>query len=220
MRFEAMPHHLALRLRAAAACSRVTIGPDTLPHLWEAAQLLAQLARGSGVSGYEDAEDALMRGLGPALAYLSCDDAPRRGDLADLGAGNGALGCGIALLCPELSVTLVDRARRAHTMCELLAARLRLPNLQACLYDVKRSGPPARPYDGIVFRALAHGSQALALAASQVRAGGFIGAYHRAGDPAYTQAEGARLRPLGSVNTLVDGLVLSGFLVLPAGSPQ
>jgi len=217
-----MPTQLIDRLEGVAARVGLALDQPVLERLWCAALLLAQIARGSGISGYERAEEALMRGLAPALAWGEFEESPKEGEVADLGAGNGALGAGIAIMWPELQVTLLDRSERAYTACELLVARLDLPNLQARRFEAGRGGAQSHQYDGVLFRALAPGGEALALAASLTRSCGFIGAYHRIGDSSYgaAAAGAAGLEGLGTCSTIVSGLVLSGLRRLGTGCPQ
>ncbi|HDP88612.1 MAG TPA: hypothetical protein ENN42_01430 [Thioalkalivibrio sp.] len=198
------------RFQRAARAGGLSLSAQQLGLLARAAEWLAALGHTSGVSGYESVDLALIRAMGPALAYLQADAAPRRGRLADIGAGNGAIGATIAILEQNLMVDLVDRAQRAYTACEILAARLGIANLRAIRADVRalRSGE----YDGAVFRALARGERALPLVRRVVRPAGFVGAFHRADDAAFGSAV-TEIEPLGSWPTLVGGLVLTGYRI-------
>lgn len=177
--------------------------------LTRAAVWLARLSRSSGISGYDSPATALLRGIGPALAYFALDT-PRANVLADIGAGNGALGAGIAILEENLSVHLVDRAQRAYTACEILAARLALPNLKALRLDVNDAAPDT--YDAAVLRALAPARSALSAAVRLVRPGGCVVAYHRSGDTAFLMPQ-HELTILGTAATLVPGLVATAYRV-------
>lgn len=174
-----------------------------------AAEWLARLSHGSGISGYETADTALMHGMAPALAYFALDT-PREGLLVDIGAGSGALGATIAILEENLHVHLVDRAERAYTACEILAARLRLPNLSAYRTDANAVSPGS--YDAAVLRALAPAHEALPTARRLVRPGGRLVAYHRPEDPGFLKPE-AELIPLDTVSTVLPGLVATAYAV-------
>ena len=204
----------------SAAARGLQPGPQAAERLLRAAEWLAELAGASGISGYDTAAEALERGLMPALAYFAFAEAPKCGRVAELGGGGGARGAGIAILEGNVEVALVDRSKRALTACELLAARLKLPNLSVVEMDLDGGGEAV--YDAVVFRALAPGSEALALARGVVRVGGFVAAYHREGDPAFDEAGegGARigLRRLRAVGTGVAGLSVTGFEVMPRNS--
>ena len=205
-----------------AETSGLQSGARAGERLLTAAEWLAGLAGASGISGYDSPAEALERGLIPALAYFAFAEAPRCGRIAELGAGAGALGAGIAILEVNVEVSLVDRSKRSLTACELLAARLKLPNLVVVEMDLALDVGGEPVYDAVVFRALAPGSDALALARGVVRVGGFIAAYHREGDPAFSQGgetwARAGLRRLRAVASGVAGLQVTGFEVLPGDS--
>lgn len=183
------------------------VDPEALSRLLSAARWLGQASSVSGLSQYRDPDDALIRAMGPALAYFSCAETPRTGILADLGAGNGAIGATIAFFAPNLQVDLVDRAKRAYTTSELLLARLGVHNARPVLADLRRI---QRRYDVIVFRALAPGRESLQLALSVLKDEGVIGAYHRRGDPAFVRPE-MDLSVVGTHETLVPELVLTCY---------
>ncbi len=199
------------RFEQAAMSAGMAISDHERELLCHAADWLASLSRASGISGYETASLVLLRSMAPALAYFGADEAPRSGRIADIGAGNGAIGATIAILEQNLLVDLVDRAQRAYTACEILAARLGLPNLRAVRADVR--GLAAAEYDAAVFRALATGERALPLVRRIVRPGGFIGAFHRAEDSAFQPDGGSGVATAGSWTTLVEELVLTGYRV-------
>lgn len=203
---ESQVHELVVRAQRTG----VQVGGPREAQLLTAARWLARVGEVSGVSSYETPAEAVRRAMLPAVAYFEFEEAPRQGQMADLGAGNGALGATMAILAPNLHVDLVDRAERAYTACELLVARLDLPNLEAVRRNV--GGDAAGSYDTVVFRAVASGDVALDLAAGMTRAGGFVGAYHRSGDREF---DGGRhgLRRLRTVPTGVPGLVVTGYRI-------
>ncbi|MCD6361759.1 MAG: class I SAM-dependent methyltransferase [Armatimonadetes bacterium] len=218
-----LPEELGRQLSNVAGELGVRLTDEALEGLWVAAQLLAEIARASGISGYERPEDALIRGLAPGISYLAFKEAPREGSIVDLGAGNGALGAAIALLCPGARVFLMDRAMRAYTACELLIRRLRLDNAEAVLKEAGRDGGEAASCDSVVFRALAPGPEAMSIAAAMTHPDGFIAAWHKAGDVTFAtadQPENRAFRYRGTVSTTVEGLVVSGFIATHTGSPQ
>lgn len=192
-----------------AAVAGVELGPAQRESLLTAAERVAVFARASGISQYDSPQDALERALVPGIFYFALADSPRSGTLVDLGAGSGALGAAIAIIEPNLEVTLADRAERSYTACELLVRRLRLPNLTARRFDAGAPGDDR--WDVVVFRALARGEQALELARSVVRSGGYIAAFHKEGDPAYSDVSAMGLRTLDTVRTNVPGLVITGY---------
>ncbi|MFO8080004.1 MAG: RsmG family class I SAM-dependent methyltransferase [Armatimonadota bacterium] len=175
--------------------------------LMRGARWLAQASSASGVSQYATAEDALLRAMGPALAYFADPEAITTGRLVDIGCGNGALGATIAFFSPNLFVDLVDRAKRAYTIAEVLVARLGLENARvhhAAAQEVRRR------WDVAVFRALAPADEALPLAVSLVVPGGHVCAYHRRGDTGFERPT-VDLEVVGSYETLVSELSLTRY---------
>lgn len=203
---ESAVRQLILRARGAG----VGVGRWQEVELLAVARWLGRVGEATGISGYETPEEAVRRAMLPAVAYFEFDQAPLSGEMADLGAGNGALGATIAILAPDLQVDLVDRAERAYTACELLVARLELSTLRAVRRNVGEGSGGS--YDAVVFRALASGAVALGLAAGMTRAGGFVGAYHRRGDREF---DGDRhgLDRVRTVATGLPGLVVTGYRI-------
>ncbi len=78
--------------------------------------------------------------------------------LAEAGAGSGALGLALAVLCPTLGVTLIDRRHRAAGFIELAIRRFDVANAMAACCDLRGHGTT---YDWVVARALAPGSSLL-----------------------------------------------------------
>lgn len=198
----------AMRQFAAhAADAQLALTPDHERRLMRGAEWLAAASGASGLSQYRDPSDALLRAMGPALAYFHCPHAPVAGCLADIGAGSGAIGATIGLFAPEMQIDLVDRARRAYTTAEMLAARMGLSNVTPRLCDI---GQLSRQYDVVLFRALAQAEDAMALAASVAAPGGLVGAYRRRSDERYLRPAGA-LHVLGTHDTPVPELVLTCY---------
>lgn len=185
----------------------VSVRPEDWDRLLSGAGWLARASTASGLSQYETPEQALIRAMGPALAYFAIQGAPRTGSLADLGSGTGAIGATIAFFAPNLQIDLVDRAKRSYTVSELLVSKLGVPNAHPCLGDIASLD---REYDAAVLRALAPGHTALALAMSVVRPGGLICAYHRPQDEAFEQPA-AEVEVLSTRTTLVHELVMTCY---------
>ncbi|MGI5819596.1 MAG: RsmG family class I SAM-dependent methyltransferase [Armatimonadota bacterium] len=195
------------RFVAFAGAIGLSPTPGQLEALRAGAAWLARASTASGISQYASPEDALIRAMGPALAYFPVNATPRQGRLADIGSGTGAIGATIALFAPTLEVDLVDRAKRAYTVSELLVAKMDLPNARPLLADV--TALESR-YDAVVFRALGRAPVALSLALPLVRPGGIVCAYHRRGDMAF-EAPDAALAVLETRDTPVEELVLTCY---------
>jgi 16S rRNA G527 N7-methylase RsmG len=195
------------RFAAYAHSVGVLATSDDLSQLMRGAEWLAQASSASGLSQYATAEQALLRAMGPALAYFAHLEACETGRLIDIGCGNGALGATIAFFAPNLSVDLVDRAKRAYTIAEVLVARLGLVNADvhhASALELRRR------WDVAVFRALAPADEALPLAASLIVPGGHVCAYHRRGDTGFDRPT-VDLEVLGTYETLVPNLSLTYY---------
>lgn len=70
----------------------------------------------------------------------------------DVGSGAGLPGFVIAILRPNIQVTLVDSVAKKMTFCRQVCARLRLTNVKALHSRVERL-PPTSDYDTVVARA-------------------------------------------------------------------
>jgi 16S rRNA (guanine1207-N2)-methyltransferase len=84
--------------------------------------------------------------IGTRVLLDDAPDAPRSGDLLDLGCGWGAIALTLALESPEATVWAVDVNERALDLVRRNAARLGLDNVRAVL-------PDAVP-DGLEFRTI------------------------------------------------------------------
>ena len=192
---------------SSAASAGLRLSPEDGQRLAAGAQWLARASTASGLSQYRDPADALLRGMGPALAWFRCSRLPREGLLADIGAGNGAIGATIGFFAPEMQIHLVDRARRAYTTSELLVARLGLRNVTPVLSDLAEL---PHSYDAVVFRALARAGEALPCALSVAGAEAVIGAFHRRGDADFLRPA-LDLTVIETVPTIVPELVLTCY---------
>lgn len=195
------------RFLSRAKKAGLSLSADDMGRLLEAARWLSTAARASGLSQYGDVEQALIRAMGPALSYFELRCAPRAGDIADFGCGSGAIGATIALLEPNLTVHLVDRAKRAYTTSEVLVARLRVSNAHVVMSDLKNL---SRTYGAVVFRALAPAPEAIDLALPHLACGGVICAFHQGGDPGFEQPPDC-VRIVQQIDTIVPKLVLTCY---------
>ena len=194
----------------ASAAREVGLNLDhgELERLRTGAELLAATARVRGISQYKQVDEALIRAMAPALAFFRFHDWRSAQRIADLGAGNGALGATIALCAPDIDVALIDRATRSITACELLTRRMGLQNAECLQIDVDSDSETG--YDGVVFRALAQPERALTLARGLCGRDGFVGAWHAPGDPAYDRPP-MGLEVVNTVRTVLPDLVLTGY---------
>ncbi len=192
---------------SAAEHVGVSLSTEDISSLRSGARWLAREAMASGLSQYDDPAEALIRGMGPALALFAFREVWEEeiADACDLGAGNGAIGAILALISGTWQILLVDRAKRAYTACEMLIARMGLDNASAVRADIEALDECC---DLAVCRALAEADEALELARSAVRAGGLIGAWHSEANTQYTEPRQC-VTVIGTVETVVPDLVLT-----------
>lgn len=146
---------------------------------------LSEYAPPTGLLGYCSRDAILENAVLPVRALAPLLDGPVLGDWAELGAGSGALGLALAILCPACSVTLLDRRERASQFSELASRRLQIPNVRTPTCDL-RPGCGEPRFTGTILRAMTETRLALAIAAEVSRR--WICAWHSPGLPAYDSA--------------------------------
>lgn len=96
---------------------------------------------------------------------------PRRGSVADVGSGAGFPGIVVALMRPDLEVTLIDTMERRVEWLELVVAELDLDNVtirRARAEEIKDR------YDAVTARAVANLSKLVRLTSGLLRPGGSL----------------------------------------------
>ena len=152
----------------------------------ELAAWLAERARPLGLTHYRSAEEVARHALLPTFALFALTASPLPGPLLDLGAGSGALGLTVAVLCPNLHVVLADRRQRAATFINLTRARLGLHNAQVRQVSAEQLAKEAiGSFEVVCFRALAPAETALGLAKPLLAPSGWVAVWHQSDDPAY-----------------------------------
>lgn len=159
----------------AAAAVGVAMPPLTEAQAAALLQLALHVASGGkrlGLTNYSSPRVVLERLIAPAVgasAWLE-RTAPLR--VADIGAGTGAVGMTLAVLCPQWRLTMVDRRQKACRFIEILALRLGLETVEVLQADACKPRPPDLRFDGALFRAVASPRDDLALAAGWVKPSG------------------------------------------------
>ena len=74
--------------------------------------------------------------------------------LLDIGSGAGFPGLPLAICCPELLFTLVERAQKKSRFLNLVKSSLNLKNIDCQQVDLKESKEPETSYDTILSRAV------------------------------------------------------------------
>lgn len=136
------------------AAAQASAAPECIDKCAAIAEWLGPRAARLGltqfVSGAEVALQLMTPGF-PLVRGLSGS----RARMAEIGAGSGALGLGLAALCPTVEVTLLDRRTRAAGFIELCIRRFGLRNATAVCDDLREH---RMTYDWVIARALAPGA--------------------------------------------------------------
>ena len=192
----------------------LAITPDQAARLHDLAFWLAERASPLGLTNYRTSEAIVSHFLSPTFPLFALAEASLTGPLLDLGAGSGALGFAVAILCPDLAVTLADRRRRAATFMSLTRARLHLINM-----DVRQVSAEALAKDApesfrvVCFRALAPAEVALSMAAPLLGPGGWVAAWHQADDDGFLNPPGGWTR-VATAPTVLPGLAVSRLQIV------
>ncbi len=172
-----------VRMLAGAGVERGLIGPREVPRLW-------------------------TRHLLNCAAIT--DLVPRPSALVDLGSGAGLPGIVLALLLPDVEVTLLERMERRVIFLNECLAELSLPNARVCRATAEELAGKLSA-DVVTARAVAPLDRLAGLAVRLVRPGGLILAIKGASAADEVAAARPVLRRLGiqevSVLTAGDGKV-------------
>jgi 16S rRNA (guanine527-N7)-methyltransferase len=106
--------------------------------------------------------------VGDSLTVLPFLDDARR--LADIGSGGGLPGVPIAIVRPDLAVTLIDATQKKAAFLVEVARKLELPNVQVIAQRTEQLR--GHQYDVVVTRALAAMEQLVKWCLPLVRPGG------------------------------------------------
>lgn len=148
----------------------VPASPDQLNALLALAERVEAWGRRMNLSGHRTADAIVGRLVLDAAALLAA--APGFGSLADLGSGAGFPGLPIAILRPEIRVTLVDSRERRHHFQRMVRRELALENVEPLLGRAEALEP--RPHEAVLAQALAEPGQALALMRPWAGPGGWL----------------------------------------------
>ena len=162
------------------------IAPSLAERLEELATWLAERGLPLGLTNYPSPQRIAEHHMAPTLALFRLPEFPHSGQALDLGAGGGALGLTIALLCPQLGVLLADRRRRSASFISVTIARLGIGNARAVQVEATALAKECGgQFDVVGFRALAPAPEALRLSVPLLGAQGFVAAWHQSEDRGY-----------------------------------
>ena len=165
----------ARQAEAFARSHSITLPPEwehTAPRLWEMAVHVSAGAR-IGLTNYRNPHSVLSRLLLPAIAALKWLSPHTGLQVVDVGAGTGAIGLALALLCPSWHLTIVDRRQRAIAFADLVRLKMGLANVTVACADANNP-PNPNAYDAALFRAVADLLEDLTMAAKWVKPGGVV----------------------------------------------
>jgi len=185
------------------------LSPSQQQHIARLSRWLAERAPALSISKYSDPATVLSRAMAPALALSDLIDPDNIKQVADLGAGSGALGLTLAILQLDWRVDLVERRAKIATFLQLTAQHVGIDNAKVLTMDAE-SIPDACAayYDLVCFRALASPGIAFRLAYPLVNPTGYIAAWHQPDDQGFRQPH-LPFRQVATAKTSVPDLVVS-----------
>ena len=161
---------LQQELDSALAELGLAAAPEQVSALLTLAQLVENWGQRMNLTAHRTAEAVVGRLILDAAALLAVS--PSFTSLADLGSGAGFPGLPIAILRPDVQVTLVDSRERRHHFQRAVRRELGLSNIEPLrgrLEDLV-----AAPHDAVLAQALAKPLQALEWMRPWARPGGWL----------------------------------------------
>ena len=158
-------------IQAAFAAASVPLAPEPLDALARWAELLETWNRRIALTTIVEPRAIAERHLLDA-SLVAIDPAPGE-RLVDVGAGAGVPGLVVAVLRPELQVTLVERVAKKVAFLRAAVDALSLANVTVQRTDL--AALPVGTFDRAVSRALMAPAEWLAAARPLVRSGGHVG---------------------------------------------
>jgi len=156
---------------AAFTAAAVPLAPGALEAFARWAELLATWNRRIALTTIVEPRDVAERHLLDA-SLVSIDPAPAE-HLVDVGSGAGVPGLPVAVLRPDLQVTVVERVAKKVAFLRAAVDALKLSNVTVLRTDL--AALPAAGFDRAVSRALMGPAQWIAAARRIVRPDGHVG---------------------------------------------
>lgn len=156
------------RLNAALAAMGLNIAGDRQDSLLAYLALLQKWNRTYNLTAIHEPDRMLTHHLLDSLAVLPYVTADR---LLDVGAGAGLPGIPLAIVRPDLAVTLIDASHKKAAFMQQAAIELRLGNVTALHGRVEELSPEA-PFPQIVSRAFSDLSDFVRLTGPLLAEGG------------------------------------------------
>jgi len=161
---------LEQELAEALAELGLAAAPEQVRALLELSGLVERWGQRMNLSGHRTAEAVVRRLVLDAAALLAV--APGFSSLADLGSGAGFPGLPIAILRPDVRVTLVDSRERRHHFQRAVCRELGLRNVEPIRGRLEEL--EAMPHEAVLAQALAEPRRAIAWMRPWAAPGGWL----------------------------------------------
>ena len=181
-----------------AACSAlflkydITLNENQYAKLQKYAEMLVDESTRQNVTAVRTCPDIWVRHFLDSAYLLRF--LPDSGSILDIGTGGGIPAIPLAILKPELSVTMLDSELRKIEFCSSVISALDLPAKAICgrAEELARSDAYCEQFDFVVSRAMASGSMLSELGVPFLKVGGnLISMKGRTYDPAAERFESA-----------------------------
>ena len=194
--------------RLCQACEQrgMALSTTQLQALTHYLTLLVRWRPHLNLTGLRDAERILEVLIVESLDFLQGDFFLPGMRVLDLGTGAGVPGIPLAICCPDVYVTLLDRSEKKITFLRRVVVFLHLENCQPCCStaeDLARHLRPQEHFDVVVSRGVGSVAHLMRLAAPLLKPGGRLLLRKPLHTPEFQEAESLRVvRMWGSVETL------------------
>jgi 16S rRNA (guanine527-N7)-methyltransferase len=151
----------------------LTVPPpkNMMPRLSTYLDLLLKWNARTNLTAIRDPEEIVRRHFGESL-FAACHLAPGTQTLLDFGSGAGFPGLPIALLRPEITVTLAESQNKKSTF---LREAVRTLNLTIEVWPSRvEAMPPIRQFHTVALRAVDNMEAALSAAKARILPGGYL----------------------------------------------
>lgn len=151
-----MPAIDPARLAQTASVAGLTLTAAQCERLVRYCELLFKWNRTHNLTAIDDTEQALTHHLLDSLSLVRWFEQPEHhaARVLDVGSGGGLPGIPLAIACPRLQVTLLDKVQKKVAFLTQAKVDLELSNVVAVAARVEHWRAPA-PFDVIVSRAFA-----------------------------------------------------------------